>query len=195
MHSAAMRNREKIFASGGNKEMKSIRMIGNEEGSVLVLALIMLVLLTLLGIAATRTSEIEIQIAGNERTYKLNFFSADGAVMECCQRVDNGGTEMTAMNGTQPNWMIDLNNKNVSGVTVPYTDDITNAANWTNDFSQKSSLGSDIRFMAFFDGTAAGSALDMTETIIYEYRGFGRSEQRNGVCVIGVGFRKAASGS
>ena len=108
--------------------MKSIRMIGNEEGSVLVLALIMLVLLTLLGIAATRTSEIEIQIAGNERTYKLNFFSADGAVMECCQRVDNGGTEMTAMNGTQPNWMIDLNNKNVSGVTVPYTDDITNAA-------------------------------------------------------------------
>ena len=175
--------------------MKSQWIIRDETGSVLVLALIMLVLLTLLGIAATRTSEIEIQIAGNERTYKLNIFSAEGAVMECCQRVDNGGTEMTAMDGSQPIWMMNQYDKNNSGVTVPDTDDITNAANWTNDFSQTSSLGSDIRFMAFFDGTAEGSALDMTETVIYEYRGFGRSEQRNGLSVIGVGFRKAASGS
>lgn len=52
----------------------------DEKGSTLVLALMILVILTLIGIAATNTSTIEIQIAGNERAYKEAFFKADAGV-------------------------------------------------------------------------------------------------------------------
>jgi Tfp pilus assembly protein PilX len=52
----------------------------NENGSVLVIALIMLVLLTVLGITATSTSNIELQIAGNERNYKRAFFIANAGI-------------------------------------------------------------------------------------------------------------------
>ena len=43
--------------------------LSREEGSVLVIALITLVLVTLIGIAASRTASIEISIAGNERSH------------------------------------------------------------------------------------------------------------------------------
>ena len=49
-----------------------------ENGSITVLALIMLALLTLLGIAATMTSSIEVQIAGNDDRYKKALYEADG---------------------------------------------------------------------------------------------------------------------
>ena len=49
-----------------------------ENGSITVLALIMLALLTLLGISATMTSSIEVQSAGNDDRYKKALYEADG---------------------------------------------------------------------------------------------------------------------
>ena len=51
----------------------------NKKGSASVIALILLALLTLLGIAVTTTSSIEVQIAGNELRQKLAFYSAEAA--------------------------------------------------------------------------------------------------------------------
>ncbi len=48
-----------------------------EEGSVLVVALIMLVFLTLIGIAASRNTEVELQIAGNQKFHQMAFYAAD----------------------------------------------------------------------------------------------------------------------
>lgn len=50
---------------------------GNEKGSITVLAVIMLVLLTLLGMAALSTSSIETQVAGNEMRSKLALYAAE----------------------------------------------------------------------------------------------------------------------
>jgi hypothetical protein len=53
----------------------------NERGFVIVVALIMLAIITIMGIAATRTSETETRIAVNERLYKEAFYTAEaGAV-------------------------------------------------------------------------------------------------------------------
>ena len=51
----------------------------NEKGSVMVLAVILLVLLTLLGIAVLTSSSIDTQIAGNELRHKLAFYAAESA--------------------------------------------------------------------------------------------------------------------
>jgi hypothetical protein len=59
--------------------MKKISMLTNENGSVIVLALIMLVLLTLLGMAVTRTSSIEVQIASNDSRAADCLYKAESA--------------------------------------------------------------------------------------------------------------------
>ena len=59
--------------------MKNTSLLTNENGSVVVLALIMLVLLTLLGMAVSRTSSIEVQIASNDQQAVDNLYKAESA--------------------------------------------------------------------------------------------------------------------
>ena len=59
--------------------MKKTLLLTNEKGSVVVLALIILVLLTLLGMAVTRTSSIEVQIASNDQQAVDCFNKAESA--------------------------------------------------------------------------------------------------------------------
>lgn len=68
--------------------MKQESRLRNEDGAVLVIALMMLVLLTILGISISSTSEVELQIAGNEMRYKQNIYRADAAAMACAQELD-----------------------------------------------------------------------------------------------------------
>lgn len=72
----------------------------NERGSVLVIALIILVLLTLIGISVTTTSEIETQIAGNEREYVKEFYVADSAWREGIQWLDTRAAVPALINTT-----------------------------------------------------------------------------------------------
>ncbi|MFZ7111341.1 MAG: PilX N-terminal domain-containing pilus assembly protein [Desulfatiglandales bacterium] len=51
----------------------------DEEGSVLVVALMLLVFLTFLGISASTTSEVEIQVAGNSKFHKTAFYAGEAA--------------------------------------------------------------------------------------------------------------------
>lgn len=59
--------------------MKRITLLTNENGSVIVLAMIMLVLLTLLGMAVTRTSSIEVQISSNDQQATDCLYAAESA--------------------------------------------------------------------------------------------------------------------
>lgn len=60
--------------------MKNI--IAEENGFILVTAMVVLLLLMLIGIGAMRTSSIEVLIAGNDKFHKEAFYSADsGAYM------------------------------------------------------------------------------------------------------------------
>jgi hypothetical protein len=59
--------------------MKNTSLLTNENGSVIILALIMLVLLTLLGMAVSRTSSIEVQIASNDSRATDCLYAAESA--------------------------------------------------------------------------------------------------------------------
>lgn len=59
--------------------MKSMYFLSkNEDGFVLVTAMVMLVILTLLGTFALNTTIFELQISGNDRVAKQTFYKADG---------------------------------------------------------------------------------------------------------------------
>jgi hypothetical protein len=67
-----------------------IKICRNEEGSVIVLAFTILVVLTLIGVFATRTATIDIQIASNEIPYQQNFYIAEGGVHREAAEVARG---------------------------------------------------------------------------------------------------------
>jgi Tfp pilus assembly protein PilX len=51
--------------------------LSNEKGSVIVVAMIILALLTLIGVSAVTTSTTEVNIAANDQLNKMMFYTAD----------------------------------------------------------------------------------------------------------------------
>ena len=68
--------------------------IANQDGSMLVIAMLILVLLTLLGVSASTTTEVELKIADNDRSHKINVFRAESGAMLAAQQMENE-TNMT----------------------------------------------------------------------------------------------------
>ena len=68
----------------------------NERGSALVVALLMLVILTLIGISASTTTTFELQISGNDKLYKMAFYQADGGTA--------AGAELIEQNIEERDW-------------------------------------------------------------------------------------------
>jgi len=52
----------------------------SEKGNVMIIAFVLLVVMTLIGIFATRTAQIDLLVAYNEVPYKQNFYMAEGGV-------------------------------------------------------------------------------------------------------------------
>lgn len=75
-------------------------MIGNkrEQGSITVIALMMLVVLTLIGIMASRTATTDLQISGNEVPFKQNFFVGEGGVNRESAEVGRGNYPVVQVN-------------------------------------------------------------------------------------------------
>jgi len=57
-----------------------MKLLVKEQGSVMIIALLILALLTIIGISAAKTSGIEIQIAANEKFHKIAFYNADSGI-------------------------------------------------------------------------------------------------------------------
>ncbi|MGD9160534.1 MAG: pilus assembly PilX N-terminal domain-containing protein [Desulfobacteraceae bacterium] len=66
----------------------SENILQNEKGSVIVIAVVMLVLITIMGLSVSRLSDVDVQIAKNERNYVQEFYTADSAWREAIQWID-----------------------------------------------------------------------------------------------------------
>lgn len=81
-----------------------IRTIKNEDGYVIVSALLILVLLTIIGITATQTSITESKISGNMIITKMNFYAAEsGPQVASLQLLDPNF--LSEDDYSNPNWM------------------------------------------------------------------------------------------
>lgn len=57
-----------------------LRILKNERGSLILIAVVILMVLTVIGVSMTTTTSIELQIAGNDKLIKTAFYEADGAI-------------------------------------------------------------------------------------------------------------------
>jgi hypothetical protein len=89
----------------------------NEEGSVLITAFIILVVLTLIGVFATRTAQMDLQIASNEIPYKRNFYLAEGGLYREAAELGRGNYPVT--NIGSPQQLAQREGTNITGTLPP----------------------------------------------------------------------------
>lgn len=173
----------------GKNMMLLTRRMDDEQGSVLVISMLILVMLTVVGFASMNTSSIEVMIAGNERTYKENFYRAEAANMAGGQRYDNlGDPSQGNMNFGNAGPGVSEANKLalmgavnwVSGTSLP--DDPFNVA------AAGQALDANSRYHILYLGTCEVSSQDLgAPTIFYKYSVYGQSDIKGGNVTIQTG--------
>lgn len=151
----------------------------NEQGYFLIMSTIMLLaLLTIISIAATRTANTEVQIAGNDAVYQRNLYLAEGAAMQAVDVLEN-----------------DLNPRGLSFVDpgLKAVDDENFNTDWqANSQAVTTSLDASgkTRFRAGYEGAPAGYSLGLGKPKIHGFAVYGRTEKQ-GVTTIKIGYRRA----
>jgi len=163
--------------------------INNEHGFVLITSLLMLTVLMIIGIAATNTTTIELQISGNDKLAKQNFYNAEAAAMECAQRLENNNDKDTLIPvRSDYSWLFNKpasTSSVFSNVNEPFT-----AA---SDPWQVSTMDNDLQFGAIANGKVKGksaSSLNMSSSSVYGFSLYGQATKGNGRKVIEIGYRK-----
>ena len=164
-----------------------IKPINNENGSAIVLALIILAVLTIIGISASTTTTIELKIVRNERILQQNFYTAEASVYEGAQRIEqesNPEVQLIAWT-TGHDW---LNDNTLDFSTSANWQDLGPASGNVNDNSDASVIDPTASFAANAKGVRTGGSLDMGSTRLYEYSVFGLSQWNGGRSIIEIGY-------
>jgi hypothetical protein len=163
----------------------------NEEGSfVLFTTLMILLLLTLTGIAATQTANTEVTIAGNEAARSISSYNAEGGAVEAAMLIasmDDDDLRIVG-NGSYPIWM--------TYHSDPALPDMTDPTNWdsdgdADDNAAVSAFDVNVQLAVVDNGIASGSSLIMTGgEQKREYQVYGLSDSSSGRAMIEMGYRK-----
>jgi hypothetical protein len=178
--------------NSGRKVLRTIYAASrNEEGSfVLFTTLMILLLLTLTGIAATKTANTEVSIAGNEAARNISTYSAEGGAVEAAMLIaamDDDDLKVVD-NGNYPIWM--------TSHSDPALLDMTDPTNWdadgdADDNAAVSAFDVNVQLAVVDNGIATGSSLIMTGgEQKREYQVYGLSDTSSGRAMIEMGYRK-----
>jgi len=158
--------------------------IKNEEGSAIVVAVMILMVVTIIGVSSTNTTTVELQIVRNDGIYKQNLYLAEAAAQEGIQRIWNvSRTDPFLLERKAPVWLNDI--------------DMSNINNWDNDgadgddTAEVSSTDADAILAVTDAGIAEGGSLDISsETNAHEFAVFGIGNRNNGRVFIQIGYRE-----
>lgn len=160
--------------------------LNNEQGFVLITSLLMLVVLMIIGISATNTTIIELQISGNDRVYKETFYQADGGVQLAARLVEESLGSPGGFTALDNNLLDDPDNPNNTILVVDTT--LSENNNGYDPITNPSGR----RETSVFDDTVVGGGRD----IAYFPGGFDATNTapRTNIIVDGVTSTIAGSG-
>ena len=95
---------------------KTVQILRNEEGSVIVVAMIIMVLLLVMGISATNMSSIEMQILRNAIMQKQEFYFTEGGMVEVATDVNLASADRV---GTSADRTSEDNTYAVTNIDMP----------------------------------------------------------------------------
>lgn len=161
--------------------------MAGEDGFVLIAGMMVMVVLTMLGLAATSTTMFEHQISGNDKVAKEVFYRAESAAYEGAQRLENeGDPDNLKASRTQLLWLFGSSTKDKF---------LEDTSNWNDDELESGITDGEVvaSIAAIDKGVVKGekaSTLKMTTPSVYEYQLLGHSKKSTGEKIIEVGYKK-----
>ena len=167
--------------------LKKVSFYNNEEGSAILIALMILMVLTIIGVTSSNRTIMELNIVRNEGIYKQNLYLAEAAAQEAVQRIWNiSRTDPLLLEKRSPEWLND-----------DAAIDMTNTANWDDDGADNddtalvSSLDADASLAVEDVGIASGGSLDISSgTNAHDFTVYGLGTHNNGRAFIQIGYRE-----
>lgn len=188
-----MKTRQEVDNMEYARQGCSDKGLNNEEGFVLVLSLMVLVVLTLLGITASRTSIIEVQIAGNDNKLKMDFYKAESAAHEMAQRLENEDNSERLKAARTP--FVWLSASDIDPQTKK--EKLLDGGNWQHKSSESVLAGVDphvsVEMAALDYGVVKGekgTSLKISESRVYFYKLIGKTTRDGREKMIELGYKK-----
>lgn len=159
--------------------MYAVQKLKNNSGSALIMAIMMLVLLTIIGLSALNNTDLELSIAGNEKAHDMAFYFAEGGNEVSKELVEvaieergwlsKSGTEITLDKVTVTDKDFFLSNQNIVASsyypdpsTPAYIDATVDFGTGTTgllfDVNTGLSSGGALQMIAGYEGKGKGSA-------------------------------------
>jgi Tfp pilus assembly protein PilX len=165
----------------------SPRLLKNEDGVAIIAVMLILVVLTIMGIASTNVSNTEIQIAGSHAVYQQNFYLAEGAVTAGIEALE---AELAA-NG-DPRGVSGSDNQ--AGIID--TDTIALNINSAGADSKIDVTNHTTEYYIDYIGASRGSSLGVTSSKVHEFSLYGKDQivagpNKNSAIVINAGYLMA----
>jgi Tfp pilus assembly protein PilX len=156
------------------------RVLQNQHGAVLYGVLMVLLLLTIIGIASTKVSNTEVQIATNELIHQQNFYRAEGATMEGAELLE----AVANPDANPPAWL--------DNILLNVTDSKLRTWQFGGSPTPRASALTDTELIARAEGIAKGSSLDVEASKVHGYAIYGRcAPSRRGATTVQIGYLKA----
>ena len=186
--------------------------LNNEEGSAIVMALIVLAMLTIIGIVSTSDTVFELQIVRNEAMYRRNFYRAESAIVEAAQRLEESDVGDSLPFSTSYTWLNNAVDAPTNMANMASWNDSADNPNWSNppnwtvmpppgEISSASNNMDDpadnrnnTRYAALCNGIAARNSLSMTgggNLYAYSIYGLFDSTANQGRSLIRMGYYKS----
>ena len=164
--------------------MRTTSILSNEQGALMIITSVMLlVMLTIISVAASKTANTEISIAANEYVYQRCFYNAEGAIMEVVDLLEGSASALE----NPPPWMgLDEEVINDSTVFTFWQD----SENKDDVVPQASAIDpQNTEFLGVHHGIPSGSSLDMSKPAKHIFSIYGRSKSKS-LVMLKIGYAK-----
>ena len=180
-----------------HKDSPENTLLANEQGTAIITALLILMLLTFIGITATKTTVTEKAVIRSDAVFETSFYLAESAALEGIQKLANESTpdELLA-----PLITAASNNDGllVSADAQEPENDLANCDSDGdgdidgNDISDVCMLDPDntTRRLVVQLPISSGSSLGLGSSRLYSYASYGLSEAQGGRSMIKIGYKK-----
>jgi hypothetical protein len=180
--------------------------LNNEDGAVIIAALMILVLLTIIGIASNNVSNTEVKIATHEAIHQMNLYCAEGTASLALEEME----DLVNPKSEDPSWL--WQSTDSDSVFTPFEADMAlEGALWEgNSFEYEvegtvmtitpdsipetvdETILSDSRYLVNYRGILPGEPLEIGVTKRYRYDIYGRCAPANrGAVTVEIGYIKA----
>ena len=171
----------------------------NERGSVMSLALLFLMLLSIIVFAGSKTSSVDIKIASNKKEYDRNFYLAEGVTTQMVRVLENTrATDVENLKDSdRPGWPNGLVKQDqlANETSVVDADWAANSVsqNWPDiavwQGSNPCGSATPFRYIAVDEGVVDDGSLSVLGSRTYKYNARGLAQCNSGVAEISVGYK------